>query len=311
MISRKVVAAVLFSAPVLAISQDSTSPSGTVTSILGGFLKSVQEAASSAGSKGSSAINGNSAELWMDKEFNPPEIGESMHLRVGLSSVVKNYGLNNDARLGLPRPGPETCDWNYLFHAKAGSKMSEKELQECALLEYHIKARATGINRDISDSFAVRDIIQEWTPFITSRIESMRNRTRFYFRPTVFNVYPYDPARSGFDVDVFFVTEPNQHQFVFAPQAFVSTNQSSSNVSIKTPFSANESVARRLEKSRSSSLIDKSTPIVFFNLDKAYIAPGPFDRPFENRRILKISNIGWNFEYIDEVGTRRAASVSY
>lgn len=297
--------------PFFAASQDKPEPNNSLSNIFGGLLKGIQDTANSSGPKEGPTTQGKAAELWMDKEFNPSEIGDSMHLRIGLSSVVKNYGLNMDARLGLPRPGPENCDWNYLFHAKTGSTMSDKELQECALLEYHIKARVTGDSRNLSDGFALRDIVKEWTPYITSRIELMKTKTRFYFHPSVFNIYPFDPVRNGFDVDVFFVTEPNLHKFVYEPQAFVGNNQSSSNVSIKTPFSADEGAARRLEKSRSVGLIDKGTPIVFFTLEKAYIGPGPFDRPFEKRRIFKIVNIGWNFEYVDDVGTRRSASVSY
>lgn len=308
---RLIAALALFLTPLIASSQEGSASNNPLSNIFGSFLKGAKDAANSEGGKGASLTQGKAAELWMDKEFNPIEIGDSMHLRIGLSSVVKNYGLNTDARLGLPRPGPENCDWNYLFHAKSGSTMSDKELQECALLEYHIKARVTGDSRDLSDSFAIRDIVKEWAPFIASRIELMKGKKRFYFHPSVFNIYPVDPARNGFDVDVFFVTEPNLHQFIYEPQAFVGTNQSSSNVSIKTPFIADEIGARRIEKSRSAGLIDKGTPIVFFTLEKAYIAPGPFDRPFEKRRIFKFVNVGWNFEYVDDVGTRRSASVSY
>jgi len=92
--------------PFFAASQDKPEPNNSLSNIFGGLLKGIQDTANSSGPKEGPTTQGKAAELWMDKEFNPSEIGDSMHLRIGLSSCSEKLWTQHGCTLGVASPRP-------------------------------------------------------------------------------------------------------------------------------------------------------------------------------------------------------------
>jgi len=300
----------LLATPLMAISQSNSSQSNHVSSFLDGFVRGFRGDAPDVVQSVNTTTQSKVSNGWNDANYNPHQVDGAMHLRIGLSTAIQNYSFSHDARLGFPQSGRETCDWNYLFYAKTGSMIGDKELEVCSLLEYHIQSSLTGVTRNLSNSFEVRDIVSEWYPFIISRIEAMKKQTRFYIHPSNFQIMPYDQNKRTFELNIFFVTEPLQHQYVYTPMAIMNRQANGGHISIGSAISLTENDARRLEQSRVSDQIDFGTPIVFFNVDKSYVGPNPDGSKYEMKRIFNISNISWKFEYLDKSGTRQTITSS-
>jgi hypothetical protein len=180
-------------------------------------------------------------EWWNETDYIPPVQDGALHIRIG------SAGANGD-RSGTP--GRRNCDVVYLYAAKAGTALSPKETEECALLEFHIKRGIDWDKRNVGDVFVRQEIIAEMSQKIEARIAQFRATQLFYFRAAGISVGTYDFAAKSAPVKI------NWQGYISDSAAYIFRAPGiDENVGnwMTAPFAADQALAREVEAARYSN----------------------------------------------------------
>ncbi len=213
-----------------------------------------------------------------------------MHLRIGSSG---NAG-------GRAQHGRGNCDVVYLFAAKSGKALTDKEIEHCATLEFDIKRGVDGDKRNLQDGFARQDILAEMRPLIQKRIEELRGAETFYFRTANLNIDPFDFATKTFQMRAnwygSFVGDPITAMYRFKGQGFF--DPANPNWWL-FKLRSDESEARLIEGARMrSGGIPVALNSVFFKVSGAEEAP----QAGRSLRTLAVEVQHFNFSVRDKDG---------
>lgn len=121
-------------------------------------------------------------EWWNEEDYVPETMEGAQRLRIGSAGSNGNYTVN----------GRRTCDLVLLYHAKSGQQISQAELAECALLEYHIARGVTGESVNLGDTFTKQETIAKFSKIILERMAKLKDTELFYSRAGAFKLKPYD-----------------------------------------------------------------------------------------------------------------------
>lgn len=241
---------------------------------------------------------------WQDTAYNPPVMDGAMHLRIGRSGVSGFAGIGRDQRLTGTTAGEPTCDYNYLFHAKANTLPDPVEVSICAAHEEKIRVVGGGAPRDMTNSFVKAEVEKEWEAWMKKRIQTMKGYKRFYFRPQSFFLKPYDMARQAFDVDINFEQIKGSY---YKPTFFVERSMDTTGKMFQTRIAPDQAFARKLEWSRANSLIDSGMFYVHFDVDGVELVK---TQNLGEVRGFAISKVSWNLAFFTEDGMRLEIEIS-
>ena len=228
---------------------------------------------------------------WSDREYLPAEKNGDTLLRIGLSGVgnFRPYPYLTPAM-----QGNVTCDLEFLYYAKANVTPTPEDLEDCALKEERINAELTGNKRDVLNAFVKKDVVAEWTPRMLERINFLKTKDRFYFRPPNAKVSGYNSQTGGFDFSMIlgnwnlttYYRGRSDYTFV-GPRIDELRNALAFNLVLP------DATARKLESAtRAFGLIDVGMVEFHFKLDMVMFSSLP-GKSTVKRPIYYISKVGW------------------
>jgi hypothetical protein len=220
---------------------------------------------------------------WNEYDYTPEVHMRARHIRMG------NSGIHNSINGVL---GTNNCDINLLFYSRSKTSMPKEELEECALYEYFIHRGITGEKLNLNDGFVKQEVVSRFSKAVLDRIEVFKNSEVFYFRAFAFELKPYDFKNSTFTLRIGFGISSDHRRTTYS---FFSPDFEPVNSIASYSFSPPPEMSRRLESSRASNKILKTTNRVFFKVT------GVNESPAEGKRIL-IDIQKFEFNYSDNSG---------
>lgn len=233
---------------------------------------------------------------WTDFQFLPEEKNGATRLRLGLSSV-SNY--QPYPALTPAAQGATTCDLEYLFFAKSNTRPSTEELERCALQEEAAYAKASRVQRDVANAFVRSDVIKEWTPKIFDRIEFLKGKSKFYFRPNFARLEGFDAKANGFPLVIGVGNfGPTTYFSGMVDHSFFGLGIDPNSNVFRFNVSLPENVARRLENAtRKMGYIDYGLIEFHFRLESVEMRP--IAKKYSPVRVYFVSDIGWSLPFTD------------
>jgi|GEM_PF-3758626 len=233
---------------------------------------------------------------WSDFQFLPEEKSGATRLRLGRSSVSN---FQPYPTLTPSQDGASTCDLEYLYFAKSNTRPSTEELEKCALKEELAYAKVSRVQRDVANAFVRRDVIQEWTPKILDRIEFLKGKSKFYFRPTFARLEGFDARANGFPLTIGVGNfGPTTYYSGVVDHAFLGPGIDPLSNVFRLNIGLPENVARRLENAtRTFAHIDYGLMEFHFRLDG--VALQNIAGKYTPVRVYRVSEIGWSVPFSD------------
>jgi hypothetical protein len=216
---------------------------------------------------------------------------------------MRSAGNSSSVQFGVL--GRSNCDVTYLYAAKSGKALSKAEMEECALLEFHIKRGVDGDRRNVNDGFVKKEVIDEMTVFINQRIELFRNADKFYFRAYAIKVEPYDFKNQRTLIKVNWgVRSTDTAQYSFRSPWFPSEHNSE----MAVPLEGSESLSREIEAARfntGNSTLALATNKIVFSVNNT--GEERYGSGFSRKLHIKFH--GLNFRFYDAQRRSRLISI--
>jgi hypothetical protein len=218
-------------------------------------------------------------EWWNEENYVPETIDGAQRLRIGSAGSNGRYAV----------VGRSTCDLVLLYHAKSGQQISQPELEECALLEYHLVSGITGEKINLADVFAKQETVARFSAVLLERMAKLKDIDLFYSRAVGLKLKPYDLAANGIALSANLTGNlTNRFSYTIGGKGFPQSDSwFSTNLG---GFSAAD--ARSIESARAGYRIDESQNLF------AYRVIGT--RQTGQRRVVDIEIVKFRFQYIDE-----------
>lgn len=227
---------------------------------------------------------------WNDSKYTP-EISEgARHIRMGSSGYF--FEANNGIA-GIPN-----CDINLLYYSRSGSAIPEKELEECATIEYNIHRVVTGEQINIENVFEKRQMLDRFSNIILNRLETFKSSDSFYFRSSNFLIGPYNFNESSFPVNFLFGTS-----FDHKRKTYSFDGPRLKNNSYSGGFLSDENMAREIETSRASKNILYASNKVYFKVNDVKETP-------DGEKKILINIIKYEFSYLGDRSKRHTLTVN-
>ncbi|MET3124301.1 hypothetical protein AAKU67_003916 [Oxalobacteraceae bacterium GrIS 2.11] len=235
-------------------------------------------------------------EWWNEKNYAPDVYEGALHLRIGSGGARGQY----------PVVGRHNCDIAYLFATKSTFKLSDQELDECAMYEFDIKKGIDGDRRDLGDGFVRQEVVNEMKGVITNRIELIKQYDKFYFRSAGFKINKFDfkSMQTPIEVNWDSLTMKNNASYQFQNTALFGRDPGWATINLPEY----EPQSRSIEASRARfGIRDSSNRIVFKVIGTNFNPTGKTPNP----RTITVGLIEMDFSYIDDAGATKEISLSY